>query len=263
MGKRLVKYRVGPPPDWTYIWLPDTDPAPANSDAIVDSMEENRPEIKHEVGSNGHYWVEGIAFDAAGPAGTVTKKNIYTVPDFTRGVDLLGATLYGDLTKSGDRLIDGQVLIGQVAVVIAADAGAKTVTLRSQIGVLKASAMGGKIDEGYYLAFGTETFAEANALAEFMIKRIAAAVPVGDNVNEDVVITLDTFPGGAPTPGTPANLAVRFIRTPIELTGGEPIEIGKETFTGSPIPAGRVIRVAYERNQVTTVRVRGHLSLLY
>jgi hypothetical protein len=263
MGRRIVKYRIGPGPDFTYLWLPDTEPAPAGANAIIDEQKDSSSEIRHHSGSNGHYWVEGIAFDAPGGAGTVTRKNIYVVPDLTRGVDLMGATLYGDLTKSGDRLLDGQVLIGQVAAVIAADAAAKTVTLRGPIGILRSGSSGGRLDEGYYVSFGVETFVEANQLAEYMVKRVGAPVPVGDNANEDVVLTLDAYPGSPPVPGTAANLAVRFIRSPIELTGGEPIEIGKETFTGSPIPGGRVIRVSYERNQAGAVRVRGHLTVLY
>jgi hypothetical protein len=263
MSKRLLKYRIGAGPAFTYQWLLDTDPVPAGVNAVVDSVDENKQEIKHDSGSNAHYWMEGISFSAPDPAGTITIKNVYTVPDLTRGIDLMGALIYSGTGKTGDRITYAAVLFGQIAAVIAADAGAKTVTLRGPIGIMRATSKGGRIDEGFYLSFGTEAFVEANALEEFMIRRIGDPTPVGDNVNEDVVMTLDTFPGATPTGGTAANLVVKFVRNPLELTGSEPIKMGEETFNGSPIAAGKVVRVAYERNGTGSTKVRGHLAVLY
>jgi hypothetical protein len=261
MARRLLKYRIGPGPNWTYLWVDAADPIPANADAVIDIVEENASEIKHYAASNGHYRIEGVTFDV--PAATITRKNIYTVPDLTRGVDVMDGLLYPDPANDGDRLVGAKALIGQIAAVISANVGAKTVTLRSLIGILKPSSLGGKIDEGFHLSFGAETFSEIAPLEDFMVKRIGAATPVGDGTNEDVTITLDTFPGVAPAPGAVCNLAVPFIGSPIEFKGGGGIDIGKETTTGRPLPAGRVIQVAYERVAATPGKVCGYLVLLY
>src|SRR3972149_4229713 len=193
MAKRLNRWRYGTAPNYGYIWLEAGESGPDATAQIVEISDPGTIEIEQATVSNGHYWWEGVAFDAPGPAAPVTRKNIYTVPALTRGVDILASVIYSDATKAGDRFIEAKALAGKIGTAIASDSVAKTVTVRSTEGVLRPTALSGKIDEGFYVSFGTEAYSETSPLAEFMIKRIGSPISVGGGV-EDVVLTLDTFP---------------------------------------------------------------------
>jgi hypothetical protein len=219
-------------------------------------------EVRQYVKSNRHYRLYNLVFTAVGGVAAVTRKNFFTSPAYTNGVDILLAAFRVLAVHVGDRILAAKALIGQVGTVIAADSGAKTVTVRSTKGVLAGTVKGGVIDEGHQVSFGAETFSESSPLDEFEIKRIGDPTPVTATV-EDVVLTLFTFPASMPTPGQACNLAVNFVGSPLKLTDMETLELGRETIGGSNLPAGRVMQLTWERNNVADAEVNVRLAIIY
>lgn len=218
--------------------------------------------IRQHNKSNQHYKIAGIAFNAPGPAGTKTRKNVFTAPDYTNGIDVLNCEFFVEPTKAGDKILEAKALVGQVGTLISFDSANNKIVVRSGKGILKNSASGGKIDEGFDISFGVEAYSESTPLPEFKIKRIADPVSVDANY-EDVELTLFTFPETDPTAGQNVNLSINFIDPEIDLQAEDYINIGGQTFAASPLPAGAKIQVLYERNGAASAWVKAKLVYLY
>lgn len=266
MARTIVQWRYGTAPSYTYVWLLSTDPAPAQDATIVDRVESGSVEIKQDQGTNAHYGAIQIAFDV--PANSTRYKD-WTSPDLTLGVDILQVNFNTSELSTGDKIVAGKCMIGQIAqVAVAASTGATVVTLAAPSGLLRATALGGVIDEGFYLSFGTDNVTDetlntgGSELAEYRIKRIGTETPVGGGVSTCEITLLSALQADV-AQGASANLVCRFVQEPIEIVAGGDYHFGEETEKGGNLPAGRRIRTGYQNTSGSAVRVRGDLSYLY
>lgn len=271
MDRKAVQYRYlkqgEVPPNFTYEWRLATDPAPTGTDVtIVDTVSEESVSIKQDQGTNAHYGAIQIAFDVPTSA---TRYKDWTAPDLTLGVDILQVNFSASELSTGDRIVAGKCMIGQIAqVAVAASTGATSITLAAPTGMLCPTALGGVIDEGFYFSFGTDNVTDetlnqgGSELAEYRIKRIGNETEIGGGVST-CEITLLTALLADVAQGAAANLVCRFIQEPIEVVAGNNYSFGEETEKGGNLPAGRRIRTGYENNSGSAVRVRGDLSYLY
>ena len=250
----------------------------ASNDVIV----ANEPNIviKQERKTVGHYKM--LPINLTVPAAS-TRYADRVVPDYTRGLDWLSSLFDGSgVVETGDEIVCGKLLVGQIAAV-AADAAqdATTVVLAGPATVLKPTTDGGALDEGLFLSFGTEntTAAGINAapptatngrtfsnpdqeLREYEIKRIGTPTPIGGG-NVTVAITLFTGLAAAVTAGTAANLVSNAIPEPLMMSAGERLDIGGQAVTSGNMPSGSKIRVGFTNNGAGSKTICGKLIVLY
>lgn len=282
MSQMLFRYRYlktgDTAPNYTYEWKLDSETPPADA-VIVEAVGGESIEIKQERKTNGHYWPLPMVFDV--PVAKARYKDL-VVPDYTNGLDVLGAHFDAADSDSGDELACGKLIVGKVgALVGGGGAGSTTVTIRSTKGILAPTKLGGVLDEGFYLSFGAEaSAADANGLIggneptgdlvnpdqelkEYEIKRIGSPVDVS-GVADDVAITLFSALTGTVAPGTDANLVVRFIKQVIPITKGNRYDLGLETFISGNMPANKRFRIGY-RNAVGVLSktIRTYIPALY
>ena len=217
--------------------------------------------IQHEVETPGHYMKYPFEF-SVDPSGS-KRVNIFTVPGYTDGVDVLEGTLHVTSDMDGDYVNEIDCKIGQVATVVEVDAPGSKVTLRSSVGVLKTTRKkGGKIDEGFRLSFGNETLDPDSPLEDYGIKTIGTPSGVSGG-NEDVEIELFDWPSTDPVVNDAANLVVPYLGAPMRLFSGQTVRLGVETTQGSNLPSGKVIQMDYQRNAGASGTIAGQISYLY
>jgi len=244
------------------------------------SLKDGATYIKQERKTVGHYNLRPLKIE--GIAAGATKYKDVVVPDLTRGWDWLNVHFNANDADSGDMLVAGKLLGGQIGSVAApASSGATTIMVASQPGVLVSTEKGGAIDEGFYLSFGVEasTADAINAigggppgsgtldnpegeLREYQIKRIGAETPIGGGLVM-VAITLFTPLAADVAPGTNANLVVRGIPEPIEVTKGDNVNVGGDAFTSGNLPAGTRVRFGYKNTGNASKTVRGVWTVFY
>lgn len=224
--------------------------------------------LSQERNTPGHYRPVPITI-ADVPAGE-TRFADYVVPDLTHGVDWSNVRVFTSELDTGDEIVAGKLLAGQIGV-LAADAaqGATEVSVVAPSGVLMPTALGGVIDEGFFVSLGNEaSTAEAlnagdsDELAEIEIKRIGQQQDVGGG-NSLVQISLFTPIGEAAVAGTPVNLVVRVVTQPIVLVKGYPLDIGGTVLTAGNLPPNRRVRFGFKNNGVGTKTVRSIFEVLY
>lgn len=268
MSRRILQYRHGTPP-YSYVWLLDTEAPPAGDAVIVDSVNENLSEIKQERKTPGHYVLTPLVIVV--PAGKTRFKD-WVVPDYTNGMDVLSCKFPTSGLEDGDEIAAGKILIGVVGQ-LAADAaqGATSITVASVEGVLRTTLLGGALDEGFMLSFGTDDAADTDLNAEpptktekptVEIKRLGTETPVGGG---NAVCTLTLFTGlpDALTAGTPVNLIVAFVKDPVPISQNGVIDFGGETLTAANVPAGKRLRVGFKNNGAASKTIRAMMATLY
>jgi len=268
MARTIVKWRYGTAPDYSYVWLLSTDPPPAAEAVVVDRINEAAVSIKQDQGTNAHYSIRPIDFSV--PASSTRYKD-WIAPDFSQGIDILQINFHAADIESGDEIVAGKMMIGQVGqMAAAATTGATVVTVAAPTGVLRPTALGGVIDEGFYLSFGTDDVTDEglNAgtqteLTEYEVKRIGNETEVGGG-NSTVQITLLSGLLADISQGTAANLVVRFVHDSVQTTKGGVYRFGEETESGGNLPANRRIRMGFKNNSSTDAKeIRAELSVLY
>jgi len=272
MARKLYRWRTGTDPNYTYTWAADP---PATDAVAVDVVDESLQVIKQHDLSSARYQMVPVIFDI--PA-LSTRYHDTTVPDYTTGWDIRYAEIPANALTTGDLLVTGKGMVGKIgAIAVPASIGATQVTVVSTFGVLRQHSLGGVVDEGVFLSFGTEssTAAAINAtdpsanlinpspeLPEYEVKRISAETDIGDGLG---ITTFTLFSALADdvAPNDDVNLVVRFIRDGIEITTGEFFTIGDEVLGSTNLPAGRIVRVGYKNTSISAARVRGRLVVLY
>lgn len=230
--------------------------------------------VRQERLTCGHY--KPIPVKIPVPTGKVRYKDII-VPGLSGGYDWMDLDFYSGDVASGDAIVCGKGLLGVVGeVAAAADAGATTIFVASSPGILASTRRNGALDEGFYLSFGVETATDEDLntaadesdpgddnnpdaeLREHMILRLADQNDMG--VAE---ITLDTPLEDAVAQGTPVNLVVRVIDSPVEVTKDKHYHFGGQVFESGSLPAGTRIRFGYRNNSQVDETVRAELHTLY
>ena len=234
--------------------------------------------VQQQSKSNGHY--RAVPLLLLGIAPGATQYSEIVVQDYPKGMDWHNAHFYAGDSDSGDVIAGAKMLVGKISVLAAAAASGDTVVVvAGPAGVLKTMALGGALDEGFYLSFGTEqsTAAVINAanppgtgtlsnpqgeLTEYEIYSFGAQTPIGGG-NVIVQITLLTALVADLTQGMDVNLVVRGIPEPIPITKGDTINIGGDVLTAGNMPAGSKLRYGYQNNGPGVKNIRGVLTALY
>lgn len=260
----IYQWRYGNPP--VLVWAEES---PDPDAVIVGSIDDNLMEIKQERKTPGHYVLTPLTF--AIPAGKTRYKD-WVVPDFTNGMDILSCKFPTNNLEDGDEIIAGKILLGAIGQV-AADAaqGATQITVASNEGVLKTTLLGGALDEGFMLSFGTDDATDADLNAEpptkdekpmVEIKRLGSETPVGGG-NAVCTLTLFTgLPDDVPA-GTAVNLIVAFVKAAVPISNDGVVDFGGETLTAANVPAGRRLRVGFKNNGAVDKTIRALMATLY
>jgi len=231
--------------------------------------------IQQQRGSNGHYRILPLSFSV--PAASARYKD-FVVPDYTNGMDFMSFHVHCGDFDSGDEIVAGKLIAGKIGSVgVGAATGDVEVLIASTSGILQPTAEGGKIDEGYYLSFGSETSTDATVnadtsgdvsnpnseLREYEIKRIGAETPIGGG-NSIVPITLFSPLAADISAGTAANLVIRVAQTAIPVVKGDILDVGMEYLQAGNVPPGRRLRVGFRNSSATEAKeFRGTFRMLY
>lgn len=258
------------------IALADNSP-PSNPVRVVNSLS---VAIQQQQKSNGHYRVVPLTLLAIGSG--ATKYNDFVVQDYPKGLDWHNAHFYAGDSDSGDQIVMAKLLIGKIAALAApATQGDTIVTLAGPASILKPTAQGGVIDEGFFLSFGTEASSAAavnsvaggppgtgtlsnpeTELREYEIYSIGTVTPIGSG-NVSVPVTLFAALAAGLAGGLDANLTIRAVPDPIPITKNDTINIGGDVLTAGNMPAGSKLRYGYQNNGQATKNIRAYLTTLY
>jgi hypothetical protein len=236
--------------------------------------------VQQQQRSNGHYRILPLVI--LNIAAGMTKYNEIVVQDYPNGMDWHNAHFFTGDSDSGDQIATAKLLVGKIAVVgQPAAQGDTKVTLVGPAYVLNTTALGGALDEGFYLSFGTENsdLATINGvqggppgtgdlsnpegeLREYEIYTVGTPTPIGGG-NVAVEITLFSALAAEVGQGVDANLVSRGVPEPLPLTKGDRIDIGGDVLSSGNMPAGSKLRFGYQNNGQATKSMRGHLTVLY
>jgi hypothetical protein len=248
-----------------------------NWKSIANSPVVHTTSIQQERKTAGHYAEISIYFDVQ--ANSVAYKDI-VVPNLTNGWDWINCSFYSGDATSGDFIATGKTMIGQIgAVAVAANQNATSIFVAAPIGVLRSTRVGGAVDEGYYLSFGTDTVTDAqiNAanppgnqtienpvpeLLEYQIQRIGAPTNNG-NGTETVEFTLATALTTGITAGANANLIVRAFPNALRIVKGKSYDLGGRALAAGNIPAGTRIRFGYKNTASSVYTPTAELEVFY
>lgn len=275
-GRALFQYRYlkagDVAPNYTLEWRLDTDATPAGTEiVIVDQVSEAVVEIKQQRKTNGHYWPIGLEMDI--PANK-TKYKDFVVPDYTNGLDFLGANFTTKGWGQNDEVVAGKLMIGQIGQLAAPAAGGATQVLVATTaeGLLKPTLLGGAIDEGFNLSFGVDDILDSDLnaepvvkpeLPEFEIKRVGAETSGGPGVYL-CQVTLFTGLDGAKAAGAPVNLVVPFVKSPFKPGADGRMQLGLETFVAGNCPPNRRIRFGVKNADLATaLELRAILAMMF
>lgn len=277
MARTIHRWRYGTAPNYSYAWLLSTEAAPAADAVIVEKITEGTVEIRQERKTSGHYVAKPILIADVPASGGVRYTDLI-IPDYTNGLDLLSAHVDTSQFTTGDEIVCGKVIIGPIGQLAAPAAQNDTViTLASVLGVLRPTALGGALDEGFCLAIGTDTATAASInggpptgnflnpdqeLKEYEIKRIAAEQDIGGG-NATCQVTLFTGLAAGHSAGATVNLVCPFIKDYVQVTQGGMLNLGGETITAGNVPAGKTIRFGYRNNGGSQKTIRAMFGMMY
>jgi len=275
-GRALFQYRYLKAgdvlPNYSFEWRLAADGPPAGTEiAIVDQASETLTEIKQSRKTNGHYWPFGLEMDI--PASKTRYKD-FVIPDYTNGIDFMGAHFTTKGWGSNDEVVAGKLMVGQIGQLAAPAAlGATQVLVATTAqGLLKPTLLGGAIDEGFNLSFGVDDVLDSDLnadpvvkpeLPEFEIKRVGAEQDAGGGVYL-CQMTLFTGLDAAKAAGLPVNLVVPFVKSPFKPGDGGRMGLGLETFVAGNCPPSRRVRFGVKNvNPATALELRAVLAFLY
>lgn len=268
MGRRILQYRYGTPP-YSYVWLLDTEAPPAGDAVVVDSVDGNLIEIKQERKTTGHYVLTPLVISV--PVGK-TRYADWVVPDYTNGMDILSCKFPTNNLEDGDEIVAGKILLGKIGATAAdAVAGDTTIKVASIEGVLRTTLLGGALDEGFMLSFGTDDATDDDLNAEpptkdekpmVEIKRLGTEQKLGGGA---AMVELTLFSGlpADVAAGTAVNLIVAFVKDPVPLSTNGVIDFGGETLTAANLPAGKRLRVGFMNKGTVDKTIRAMMATLY